>query len=52
VHLQPYFATVPNRPVLDATAEIGARIISLPMSDRLSAAVINRIAAVLSQAIH
>jgi dTDP-4-amino-4,6-dideoxygalactose transaminase len=51
VHLQPYFAAGPHRPVLDATAEIGSRVISLPMSDRLSADVINRIAAVLNQVI-
>jgi dTDP-4-amino-4,6-dideoxygalactose transaminase len=49
VHLQPFFAAGPSRPVLDATAEISSRIISLPMSDRLSADVINRIAAVLNR---
>lgn len=51
VHFQPFFGGAPSHPVLNVTADVSARMISLPMSDRLGADVINRIAAVLSEVI-
>ncbi len=51
VHFQPFFGGAPSHPVLNVTSDVSARMISLPMSDRLGVDVINRIAAVLSEVI-
>ena len=52
VHEQPVFANFADRVSLTATTDISARIISLPMADRLPEETIDRISTIAESLVH